>query len=70
MTMLERATQLASQITQQNSQPNISPFLQSALSAIQNNDAQKGEEIANKILQQAGISREQAMQIAHQRGLI
>lgn len=74
MTMMERATQLVNQITQfqtqQNQQTNLSPFLQSGLDAIKNRDASNGERIANQILQQAGISREQAIQMARQRGLI
>lgn len=71
MRLLDRAAQLASQISQQNNgQTQISPFMQSGLNALMNRDAKKGEEIANQILQNAGISREQAMQIARQRGLI
>lgn len=69
MTLQERAMQLVSQITQ-NQQQAPNQFLQGGLDAIRNNDATKGEEIANKILQQAGISREQAMAIARQRGII
>lgn len=69
MTMLERAASIASQITQ-NQQQAPNDFLQSGLDAIRNKDATKGEEIANKILQQAGINRDQAMAIARQRGLI
>ena len=63
------ANQIASQIPNQQ-QNNITPFMQSGLNAIMNNDSKKGEEIANNILKQAGISREQAMQIARQRGII
>lgn len=69
MNMYQRAAQIANQLTSQNIQaPNN--FLQGGLTAIQNNDTAKGEEIANQILQQAGISREQALAMAHQRGLI
>lgn len=77
MTMLERAAYIANQLTQQqqNGQPqfdpnNLNPFMRSGYNAIINGDNQQGEAIANKILNQVGISREQAMQIAHQRGLI
>lgn len=45
-------------------------FALSGINAIRNNDVTQGEQIANDILQKVGITREQAMQIAHQRGLI
>lgn len=45
-------------------------FALSGINAIRNNDVSKGEEIANNILQQVGMTKEQAMQIARQRGLI
>lgn len=45
-------------------------FALSGINAIRNNDVAKGEEIANSILQKVGMTREQAMQIAHQSGLI
>lgn len=45
-------------------------FALSGINAIRNNDVAKGEEIANSILQKVGMTKEQAMQIAHQSGLI
>lgn len=45
-------------------------FALSGINAIRNNDVAKGEEIANAILQKVGMTKEQAMQIAHQSGLI
>lgn len=45
-------------------------FALSGINAIRNNDVAKGEEIANAILQKVGMTKEQAMQIAHQNGLI
>lgn len=43
--------------------PNIknNPMAQNAIEAIQNNDAAKGEEIANNLCETYGISREEAM---------
>lgn len=45
-------------------------FAISGINAIRNNDAVQGEQIANQILQKVGVTKEQAIQIAHQRGLI
>lgn len=79
MTMLERATTIANQMTQRGSNGgeqqgqkmnNLSPFMQAGLNAIMSGDATKGEEIANNILKNAGVSREQAMNMARQMRLI
>lgn len=42
-------------------------FAMGGINAIRNNDVIQGEQIANDILQKAGMSREQAMQIVQQK---
>lgn len=42
-------------------------FALSGINAIRNNDIAQGEQIANQILQNVGMSREQAMQIVQQK---
>lgn len=69
MSIVERAAQVVEQLQAQNPQ-GTSNFLMGGINAIKNNDAAAGEKIANQILQQVGMSREQAMNIARQRGLI
>lgn len=58
-----------------NNNPNLSntqqtSFLQDGLNAIKNNDVQRGQQIANTILQTYGITEGQALQIGIQKGLI
>lgn len=47
-----------------NKNPDIanSPMGKNALEALRNRDSQKGEELANNILQTHGVSREEALQ--------
>lgn len=42
-------------------------FAMSGINAIRNNDSAKGEELANQILQRAGMTKDQAMQIVQQK---
>lgn len=67
----QMAIQLINNAMKNGANPqSLSPFMQGGIEALHKNDSTSGERIANQILQQAGITREQAMQIAHQRGLI
>lgn len=42
-------------------------FAMSGINAIRNNDTVQGEQIANQILQNTGMTKEQAMQIVQQK---
>lgn len=57
----------AMQMLQKN--PNIAKNkkVASMINAIKNNDAAQGEEIANNILKSYGMTKEQALELAHQR---
>lgn len=52
-----------------NNNPSLAndPANRPIIDAIRNNDAKAGVALANQILQKAGISREQALEIAKQR---
>lgn len=70
MSYRDIALNLLNQVPVNTMNQSDAQFALSGINAIRNNDVTKGEEIANSILQKVGMSREQAMQIAHQRGLI
>lgn len=70
MSYRDIALNLLNQIPINTMNQSDAQFALSGINAIRNNDASQGEEIANQILQKVGMTREQAMQIAHQRGLI
>lgn len=46
--------------------PNLknNPMAQNAISAIENNDNEKGEEIANNLCESYGVSKDEAMAMA------
>lgn len=70
MSYRDIALNLLNQVPVNTMNQSDAQFALSGINAIRNNDVTKGEEIANGILQKVGVTREQAMQIAHQRGLI
>lgn len=59
-------------IQNQANQGNLPPWGADGLNAVMTGNAQKGEEIANRLLQTYGLTKEQAFEIANQRlqGLI
>lgn len=64
--------QLAQNYIQNNMRTNIqaAPWVLPAAQAVMNGDAKTGEAIANNLLSAYGITKEQAMEIARQKGLI
>lgn len=68
---LQIAQALAQQIIQnQANNGNLPSWGPEGLNAIMTGNSQKGEELANNLLASYGITKEKAMEIARQRGMI
>lgn len=59
--------QFAMNLLQRNPQIQNQPNAADMIQAIQNNDSQRGEQLANNILSSMGMTKEQALQIAAKR---
>lgn len=66
---MSRITDLAAQMIRNNPDIQQTPLAQAGINAILNNDAEAGTKLANNILNSMGMTKEQALQIAHQQNL-